>query len=791
MAVSMAGQICASCQTTFSQGLQSQRAACPTCGRKLIGRVAGPKSGGSSSSSHMNAGSSRGSSGGSLPPLSNPSSPNEDKSRSKFSGISSFFSNFGSKNKNSDSRKTDGGPELPPINPGQAMVTQNGHRKVRTPDAQGTPGFKPKTLKEFQSEVEEAATAKDSKILLKYFESTFLSFAHISLTFKDPSKPSKSLEDSGLLQSYIDEVYKCLLETTVEIQKITLKGIINSLLKDLKKARDKNDLRAYLVLIQNPQFNKTSTYVIFAHLLRQLSTLADNDHHYMVHWFKGLPAANFKAIVDRLQQFTSVRLFPPSTNDLPPIGKCSWWIPSATKVLALLNASNSMCKPLKIPYTCFYNNTLDNIDLMKEYYAWQNPVGNQLTFTFCQYPFVLSLQAKRVIMQKDSEQQMIMTARRTLVAKVQQREMPNMNMLFLNLKVRRSHLVSDSLHEVATKKHDLKKKLRVAFAGEPGLDMGGLTKEWFLLLLRKIFREEYGMFTYFKKSHCFWFNPACTDCNQEFNLVGVLMGLAVYNSTILDIRFPAITYKKLLSPAVVPYNNPQAPVGRCTVRLDDLEQINPDLAHGLKELLEYDGDVEDDLCTTFQCSLPVYGTVMTYDLKPNGANIPVTNENRREYVDLYVNFLLNKSIYEQFAAFYHGFHSVCASNALIMLRPEEVEMLVCGSPTIDYEELEKVTTYNGFDKEDVTVKYFWEVAKGYPVPLQKKLLLFATGSDRIPIGGMGEMSFKIIRVDTSSNMLPMSHTCFNQLILPPYKSKRQLKQKLTIAISNAEGFGLE
>jgi len=39
--------------------------------------------------------------------------------------------------------------------------------------------------------------------------------------------------------------------------------------------------------------------------------------------------------------------------------------------------------------------------------------------------------------------------------------------------------------------------------------------------------------------------------------------------------------------------------------------------------------------------------------------------------------------------------------------------------------------------------------------------------------------------------LPMSHTCFNQLVLPAYRSRKLLKQKLTIALQNAEGFGLE
>jgi hypothetical protein len=45
-----------------------------------------------------------------------------------------------------------------------------------------------------------------------------------------------------------------------------------------------------------------------------------------------------------------------------------------------------------------------------------------------------------------------------------------------------------SCAQIATKQKDLKKKLRVSFVQEPGLDMGGLTKEWFLLLIRDIFQ---------------------------------------------------------------------------------------------------------------------------------------------------------------------------------------------------------------------------------------------------------------------------------------------------------------
>ena len=364
-------------------------------------------------------------------------------------------------------------------------------------------------------------------------------------------------------------------------------------------------------------------------------------------------------------------------------------------------------------------------------------------------------------------------------------------MLFLNLRVRRDHLISDSLNEISHKRTDLKKKLKVTFVGEPGVDMGGLTKEWFMLLIRKVFRTEYGMFRYDEKSSCYWFANMAVDNIAEFNLVGVLMGLAVYNSTILDIRYPLCCYKKLLSPAVVPADR-NAPVGVTKLDLNDLKEVMPELAKGLQELLKYEGNVEDDMCQTFQVSTTVFGSVMTENLKENGHSIPVTNENRNEYVDLYVDYILNKSIYRQFAAFYHGFHSVCASNALIMLRPEEVEMLVCGNPDFDMKALCKVTTYDGFSKRDVTIRYFWETVGKFSNSMKRKLLRFCTGSDRIPVGGMAEMEFKITRMaNVSDEMLPMAHTCFNQLCLPPYKTRQQLKTKLTIAISNSEGFGIE
>ena len=88
-----------------------------------------------------------------------------------------------------------------------------------------------------------------------------------------------------------------------------------------------------------------------------------------------------------------------------------------------------------------------------------------------------------------------------------------------------------------------------------------------------------------------------------------------------------------------------------------------------------------------------FDTVVVYPLKENGSSIDVTNGNRHEYVNLLVEFYINKHIAKQFEAFYFGFHSVCSSNALLLLVPEELEMLICGMQQCELGNLAKITKY--------------------------------------------------------------------------------------------------
>jgi len=82
----------------------------------------------------------------------------------------------------------------------------------------------------------------------------------------------------------------------------------------------------------------------------------------------------------------------------------------------------------------------------------------------------------------------------------------------------------------------------------------------------------------------------------------------------------------------------------------------------------------------------------------------------------------------------------------------------------------------------------WEAIHELPLELKKKFLFFTTGSDRVPIKGLGNLNFVISRNGTDEERLPSAHTCFNHLLLPEYKTKEKLKAQLLKAISDTEGF---
>lgn len=231
--------------------------------------------------------------------------------------------------------------------------------------------------------------------------------------------------------------------------------------------------------------------------------------------------------------------------------------------------------------------------------------------------------------------------------------------------------------------------------------------------------------------------------------------------------------------------------------LEDLAELKPALAHGLRQLLEFEGDVEATFCRDFVADVDRYGHSVAIPLCPGGENKPVTNANRREFVDLYVRYILDTAVARQFEPFKRGFFTLCGGNALSLFRPEEIELLIRGSDEpLDISSLRAVAVCENWNvprpsETEPVIQWFWDSFQRAHPKEQRKLLSFITGSDRIPAMGATNLVIKLSCLGDDSPRFPQARTCFNQLSLWRYSSREKLETMLWRAVNESEGFGLK
>lgn len=443
-----------------------------------------------------------------------------------------------------------------------------------------------------------------------------------------------------------------------------------------------------------------------------------------------------------------------------------------------LGIRTSDCRRPLIPFEEFVNEPLNEVlEMDKDYTFFKVETENKFSFMTC--PFILNAVTKNLGLYYDNRIRMYSERRITVLYSLVQGQQLNP---YLRLKVRRDHIIDDALVRLEMiameNPADLKKQLYVEFEGEQGVDEGGVSKEFFQLVVEEIFNPDIGMFTYDEHTKLFWFNPSSFENEGQYTLIGIVLGLAIYNNCILDVHFPMVVYRKLMGK-------------KGTFR--DLADANPVLYQSLKELLEYEGSVEEDMMITFQIShTDLFGNALMYDLRENGDKIPVTNENRKEFVAQYSEYILNKSVEKQFKAFRRGFHMVTNESPLkYLFRPEEIELLICGSRNLDFLALEETTEYDGgYNRDSRIIKEFWETLHSFGEEQKRLFLQFTTGTDRAPVGGLGKLKMIIAKNGPDTDRLPTSHTCFNVLLLPEYSTKEKLRERLLKAITYAKGFGM-
>ncbi|KAF9917609.1 hypothetical protein BX616_000494 [Lobosporangium transversale] len=355
-----------------------------------------------------------------------------------------------------------------------------------------------------------------------------------------------------------------------------------------------------------------------------------------------------------------------------------------------------------------------------------------------------------------------------------------------HIKVRRSHIFEDSYHEIMRQSPtDLKKRLMIKFEGEDGLDYGGLSREFFFLLSHEMFNPFYCLFEYSAHdNYTLQINPH-SSINSEhlnyFKFIGRVVGLAIFHRRLLDAFFIVSFYKMILKKKVT---------------LADLESVDADVYRNLNWLLD-DPSGAETLDTTFTTNDERFGEIVTIELKENGQDIVVTEENKREYVDLMTEWRITRRVEEQFKAFAEGFHQLIPQELVTVFDERELELLMGGISEIDCDDWKKHTDYRGYTEQDEVVQWFWKCVRSWDSEKKARLLQFTTGTSRIPVNGFkdlqgsdGPRRFTIEKAG-EIGQLPKSHTCFNRIDLPPYKSYDVLVNKLTLAVEETVGFGQE
>lgn len=213
----------------------------------------------------------------------------------------------------------------------------------------------------------------------------------------------------------------------------------------------------------------------------------------------------------------------------------------------------------------------------------------------------------------------------------------------LQLQVRREQVFHDSFKSLYFKSGDEMKfgKLSIRFHGEEGVDAGGVTREWFQVLARQMFDPNYALFVPVSSDRTTFHPNKLSGINDEhlmfFKFIGRIIGKALFEGRLLDCYFSRAVYKRILGKPV---------------SVKDMESFDPDYYKSLSWMLQ--NDITDIITEMFSVEDDEFGVIKIHDLVENGRNIPVTEENKHDYVRLVVEHKLLSSVKEQMEHFLKG-----------------------------------------------------------------------------------------------------------------------------------------
>ena len=378
------------------------------------------------------------------------------------------------------------------------------------------------------------------------------------------------------------------------------------------------------------------------------------------------------------------------------------------------------------------------------------------------------------------------------------------------LVISRKNILKETFNQFNTNSDlNFYRKLQIYFVDESAYDDGGVEREWYSVLFKEIFSEKNNFFREIKekseaKGSYFISNANVENVekNRElyFSFIGRLFAKAILDKILIPYELNPIILKYLLF-SNYNDNNAQDEEEQNIYDINDIKNYDYEIYNSLENLLKTNLDNNNNdiyfIWTINQIEI---------ELIDNGNNILVNNANKNLFVNKVVELICFKSIKTELKALKKGLLSIIPLNFIKIFSVEEFNFILSGQQEINLKDWKSNTLYKGnITEKNEVVQFFWEVLSELN---NEELLLFfrfCTGSTRVPIDGFSALpgpKNKIIKFsielrknkdeDLKCQKLIVAQTCFNNIILPEYKTKEEMRKAINIILeSDTNYFGLE
>ena len=115
----------------------------------------------------------------------------------------------------------------------------------------------------------------------------------------------------------------------------------------------------------------------------------------------------------------------------------------------------------------------------------------------------------------------------------------------------------------------------------------------------------------------------------------------------------------------------------------------------------------------------------------NGSKIPVTDANKPDYIRLLAQHRMTTAIRSQIDVFLEGFHDLVPAELISIFTPTELELLICGLPDVNVDDLRANTDYQQCRATDDCILWLWEILRDFSREDKALFLQFVTGTSKV------------------------------------------------------------